>query len=86
MPCASEIFAIIGGLKLKPHTHYQRMHGYRLMPIMDFPSTLKSYESILHEFPHQEGRSYTGLVVRLPNDELYVFAEETYIKPVDRLI
>lgn len=78
-----ELFAIIGGMRLEDSDHYQGMHGYHLMPIMDFPGAIADYRQIRQGWSRQAKRSYTGLVVRMPDRSTYVMAEEVDIQPAE---
>lgn len=81
-----EVFAIIGALSVQQQVRYECLHGYRLMHITQYPWFLKTYADILREFPRQDTRCYTGLVVKMPDDDLYVMAERADITAVDGLI
>ena len=81
-----ELFAVIGGICLDQADTYQRMHGYRLMPIMDFPGIIRDFHQIAKAWPHASSRCYTGLVLSMGHRGVYVMAEEVDIVPAEILV
>ena len=83
---SGEAFAITGALHVRHQARYECLRAYHLMHITLYPWFLKTYADILREFPRQDTRCYTGLVVRMPDNDLYVMAEQADILAVDSLI
>jgi len=82
----NELFSVIGGLRLDDRANYQCMHGYRLIPIMDYPGPIADYHQITRDQYRRARRCYTGLIVRLLNNEAYILGEEVDILPADELL
>ena len=82
----NEPFVVIGGMRLDDRAVYSCMHGYHLIPIMDYPGPIADYRHMTRGQPRRARRCYTGLIVRLPNNEAYILGEEVDILPADELL